>query len=96
MFHTILQTYITMTDLEHRLLASIENHGKSDMKGIYKLYPHEKPVDIDKAIAQLDADGWVHYRKSQVIDGDKKNIPNVRRSSKQLYVAGKLFDADTL
>lgn len=28
--------------LKERLLASIENHGKSDITGIYLLYPTEK------------------------------------------------------
>lgn len=81
-----------MNDLQKRLLASIENHGKSDMRGIYKLYPHESTKDIDAAIAQLDADGWVHYRLTQVIDGDKRDIPNVRRSSKQFWTETSLFD----
>jgi hypothetical protein len=80
-----------MTDLMKRLLASIESHGKSDVTGIYKLYPHESPQDIDAAIASLDAAGWVHYRKSQTIEGLRGMIPNVRRSSKQVYTEQKLF-----
>lgn len=63
-----------MTDLAKRLLASIENHGKSNMDGIYKLYPHESRADINTAIIELDTLGWVYYRKSQVIDGDKKTF----------------------
>jgi hypothetical protein len=62
------------------------------VRGIYKLYPHEKPEDIDKAITQLDKDGWVIWRPSQVIDGNKKDIPNVRRSGKQMFNEQDLFN----
>lgn len=30
-----------MKELSKRLLASIENHGKMIVTGVYKLYPHE-------------------------------------------------------
>lgn len=51
--------------------------------------------NIDDAIAELDSLGWVYYRKTQTIDGNKKDIPNVRRSRKQLYNEQYLFDAES-
>lgn len=62
------------------------------MDGIYKLYPHETKKNIDACIAELDQLGWVYYRKTQAIDGNKKDIPNVRRSRKQMYNEQRLFD----
>ncbi len=67
-----------MTNLASRLLASIENHGKSTMQGIYKLYPHETKKNIDDAVVELDKDGWILFRQSMVVDGLKHDIPNVR------------------
>lgn len=81
-----------MTSLEQRILASIEGHGKVLMTGLYKLYPHEKPADIDLAVKNLDAAGWVHYRESLVIGKLRKDFPNVCRSSKQLYLQQNLID----
>lgn len=80
-----------MTDLSKRLLASIENHGKSDIKGIYKLYPHETKEDIDASLQELDSLGWVIVRQTQVVGGERSKIPNVRRSKKQYYTQSQLL-----
>lgn len=80
-----------MQDLKMRLLASVENHGKMNVDGVYKLYPHETKKNIDHALGELDAEGWVCLRQTQVVDGNKVFIPNVRRSRKQLYTQPQIF-----
>lgn len=81
-----------MTDLAKRLLASIEQHGKTNVAGLYKLFPHEGQLDIDFAIIELCKEGWCIYNKSQVVEGFKKDIPTVRRSSKKFYIEQSLFN----
>jgi len=82
-----------LSNLAYRLLASIENHGKSNMTGIYKLYPHETKRAIDNAIKELDVAGWIIYRETQTVEGFKKDIPSVRRSKKQYYNEQQLFNS---
>jgi len=81
-----------MTDLSKRILSSIEAHGKCTIDGVYKLYPHETKKNIDDAIAELDSLGWIKYRLQMTVDGIKHDIPNVRRSRKQLYSQQTLLD----
>jgi hypothetical protein len=84
--------YNIMESLKERLLASIEYHGKSDITGVYALYPHEKPLHILRALFTLRNEGWLIIRKTQTIDGDLYPRPNVRRSKKQMFTQNNLFD----
>lgn len=82
-----------MTDLAHRLLASIENHGRSAVTGIYKLYPHESKAEVLAAITELIANGWVKMSFKTVELPHKPGKPkmyervekNVWRTNKQMY-----------
>lgn len=51
-----------MTDLTIRLLASIEQHGKTNVSGLYKLFPHESKFNIDQSIIELVNEGWIKFR----------------------------------
>lgn len=84
-----------MNDLKTRLLASIEAHGKSDITGVYGLYPHEKKISILRALILLKLEGWVYLRKTQMIDGLRYDRPNVRRTRKQRYTQLNLINAAT-
>lgn len=81
-----------MEDLKKRLLASVEAHGKSDVTGIYNLYPHERKFSILRSLIELKHEGWVILRKTQMIDDMRYPRPNVRRSRKQYYSQPLLFD----
>lgn len=80
-----------MTELANRLLASIENHGRSAVTGMYKLYPHEKKEDVLAALYELKNEGWVKItmKTIEAFEGakhvKKKVEKNVSRTSKQMY-----------
>lgn len=76
---------IVLSDLQKQLLASIEAHGKCNLKGFYELHPQSDQSEIDGALDELKEMGWVKVRKTQVIDGQIKKIPWVGRTKKQLY-----------
>lgn len=82
---------IIMTDLANRLLASIENHGRSAVTGMYKLYPHETKEAILAALYELKEAGWVKItmKTIEAFEGSKhvkkKVEKNVSRTSKQYY-----------
>jgi len=80
-----------MKDLSKRILASIEQHGKTNVSGLYKLFPHEGELDIDFAIKELVELGWIKHNLTQVCEGFKKDIPCVFRTSKQYYNQQELF-----
>lgn len=87
----MLSKILVLSDVQKALLASVEAHGKSDLKGVYHLYPHLKKDIIDETLAQLQDMGWVKVRKTQVIDGERKSIPCVMRTAKKLYKQQVLF-----
>lgn len=74
-----------MSYLKKRLLATIEVHGKSDISGIYNLYPHERRFSILRSLLILKNEGWIKIRKSRTVDGFDIPQVNVQRTKKQRY-----------
>lgn len=81
-------------DLKKSLLSSIENHGKSDIAGIYNLYPHVRRFSILRNLFILQTEGWVIIRKTRTQDECLVRAPNVRRSRKKLFTQQAISFAD--
>ena len=77
--------------IKKRLLSFIELHRKSSVYGIYKAFPEFKESEIDEVIKELEEEGWLRRNETQMIDGDKRNLPCVIRSNKKLYEQQELF-----
>ena len=61
-----MSTKITIKD---RIAQSIAIHGRSELKGIYMLYPHINSITFMRYILQLQKEGRIVIKKEPVNTG---------------------------
>ena len=82
-----------MTDLAKMLFATLENHGKQSVAGLYKQYPYWVKESVRLALYELKDNGLVKITMKIIWVKFKpvKTEKNISRTSKQYYTQPSLF-----
>lgn len=73
------------TDLNKRILSSVDAHKKLLLRSVPELFPHERKFSIYRSLLELKKEGWIRINKSYVEDGERINLRCVLRKKKSLY-----------